>query len=89
MLLSAELSAGALIAATRLAREAGALVAFDLNLRPNLFDGAEALRRGLRQLLPLLHVVKPGSHTEMVVPRPSPPPSRPGCARRAARRCRG
>src|SRR5439155_7185411 len=58
VLLSAEPSGSALLAALQTAREAGALVAFDLNLRPDLFDGEEALGRALGRALPMVHVAK-------------------------------
>lgn len=58
IILSAEPSRSAAIAALRLAREAGLLVSLDPNVRMSLWPSPEELRRVILPLLPLADVVK-------------------------------
>jgi fructokinase len=53
-----EPSRGATLEALALARRAGALVSFDVNYRPTLWDSPQAAREQIRAALPLVDLVK-------------------------------
>jgi fructokinase len=74
-----EPSQSATLAALRIAREAGALVSFDVNYRPTLWSSPEEARERILETMPLVDLVKV-NEVEVTLPAASSLTLAPSCA---------